>query len=63
MIKRWHRHMSVRAPNPSGADMEKFTGDYATLYRREEPTTPGRPGPTHITPFKVNYNIPSEAEV
>ena len=34
--KRWYRHASMRALNPSRADMAKVTGDYAALYRREE---------------------------
>ena len=43
--------------------MEKFRGDFQTLYQKEEPYTPGLPLATHIDPAKVNYKIPSEAEM
>ena len=43
--------------------MEKVRGDFHTLYQREEPHTPGLTIETHVEPAKVNYEIPSEAEV
>ena len=43
--------------------MEKVTGDYTILYWQEDPTPPGRPVKIHITLFKVNGEVPSEAEV
>ena len=30
--KRWYRHASVRAPNPSWADIANVTGDYSVMY-------------------------------
>ena len=39
-LKRWYRHASARAPNPSQADMDKVTENYAALYWREEPPSP-----------------------
>ena len=62
LLKRWYRHESVRDPNPSRADIENFMGEYATLYRQEEPTPLGRPVPTDVTPFRVNEDVLSEAE-
>ena len=62
MIKRWYHHTSARAPIPLQADIENFAGDYAALYRQEYPTLPGRPVQTHVTYFRVNYNVPSEAD-
>ena len=44
-------------------DTVKITGDYYTLYRRDEPNPPGRPVPTHVTPFRVNDGFPLEVEV
>ena len=32
-LKRWYRHASTRAPNPSREDMAKATGDYDKLYQ------------------------------
>ena len=32
-------------------------------YQREEPHPPGLPLATHIDPYKVNVDIPSEANV
>ena len=43
--------------------MVKVTGDYFELYQREDPTLPGRPVTTHVTPFRVNDDIPLDAEV
>ena len=63
LIKQGYCHASVRAPNPLLSDMEKVTGDYAVLYRQEDPTTPGIPVPTHFTPFRFNYDVSLEAEV
>ena len=50
----------MRATNPSREDMAKVTGYYATLYQWETPSPPlpGRPVPTHVTPFKVNDKFP-----
>ena len=45
------------------SDMEKVTGDYAALYRQEDPTIPGRPVPIHIRPFRINNDAPTEATV
>ena len=35
VLKSWYRHASVRAPNPLRVDMDKVTGDYVAMYRRE----------------------------
>ena len=43
--------------------MDKFRGDFQTLYEREEPHTPGLTLETHIDPAKVNDKIPSGVEV
>ena len=59
ILKRWYRHASARAPNPSETDMEKVRGDSQTVYQREEPHTPGPPLAIHINPSKVNNKIPS----
>ena len=40
VLKRWYRHASVRAPNPSQADMDKVTEGYAALYCQEEHPSP-----------------------
>ena len=40
-------------------DMAKVTGDYATLYRREEPPPSRIPVPTHVIPFRVNDDVPT----
>ena len=63
VLKKWYRHTSTRAPNPSRADITKVTGYYAALHCQEELTTPRIPVPTHVTPFRVNGNLPSEEEV
>ena len=60
ILKRWYRHVSVQALNPSGTDMETFRGDFYTLYQREEPHPPGLPLATHVDPEKVNDEIPLE---
>ena len=59
IMKRWYWHTSARAPNPYRTDMEKFSGDFQSLYQREEPHTPGLPLATHVDPDKVNDEIPS----
>ena len=43
--------------------MANFMGDYAALYWREDPTSPGRPVPDHVTPFRINDDVSTEAEV
>ena len=63
ILKSWYRHASARVPNPSRTDMEMFRGGFQTLYQREVPHTPGLPLVAHISLAKVNYKIPSEAEV
>ena len=40
ILKLWYLHASVGASNPSWTDMEKFRGDFQTLYQREKPHTP-----------------------
>ena len=35
ILKRWYRHVSTRAPNPSRTDMENIRGDFQTLYQRD----------------------------
>ena len=55
--------MFARAPNPSWTYMEKFRGDFQTLYQREDPHTPVLTLSTHLDPAKVNDEIPSEAEL
>ena len=42
---------------------EKVMGDYSTLYQRQEPTHTGRPVPTHVMKFRINNDIPREADV
>ena len=63
VLKWWYHHVSARAHNPSREDMKKFTGEYTTLYQREDPTPPGRPVTTYVKPFRVNEDVPLEAEV
>ena len=63
VIKRCYWHESVRATNPSWADMEKVLGNYGALYSWEDLTLSGRPVPTQVTPFRFNYNVPLKAEV
>ena len=43
--------------------MANFMEDYAAIYRREDPTPPGRPVPDHVTPFRINDDVSTEAEV
>ena len=59
----WYWHASARELNPSETDMEKFRGDFQTLYQKEETHTPGLPLTTHVKPVNMNNNIPLEAEV
>ena len=63
ILKRWYQHASTRATNPSLTDMEKFGGEFQTLYQREEPHPPGLQLATHVDPSKVNDAIPLKAEV
>ena len=63
ILKHWYWHASVRAPNPSRTNMEKFRGDFQTLYQSEEPHPPGIPLATHMDPVQLNDETPSEAEV
>ena len=42
--------------------MEKFRGDFQTLYQMKEPHPHGMPLETHVDPSKVNDEIPLEAE-
>ena len=44
-------------------DMEKFRGDFQTLYQKEDPHLHGLPLDTNVEPEKVNNGIPSELEV
>ena len=32
ILKRWYQHESAREPNHSQTDIEKFRGDFQTLY-------------------------------
>ena len=32
ILNRWYQHESAREPNPSRTDIEKFRGDFQTLY-------------------------------
>ena len=43
--------------------MAKVTKDYDTLYQREDPDPPGRMLATHVDPFYINDDVPSETEV
>ena len=43
--------------------MAKVTKDYATLYQQEDPYPPVRLLSTHVDPFQINDNVPSEVEV
>ena len=63
ILKHWYWHASVRAPNPSRTNMEKFRGDFQTLYQSEEPHPPGIPLATHMDLVQLNDATPSEAEV
>ena len=44
-------------------DIDNFMGDYSKFYQREYPTPPGRTVPDHVTPFRINNDVPTEAEV
>ena len=63
ILKHCYQHASAQALNPSFMHIEKVRGDLQTLYHREEPHTPSLPLATHVYPEKVNYEIPSEAEL
>ena len=63
ILKRWHLHSSVRHTNPSRADIEKVSGDYAALYRCKDSSPPGRPILIHIETFQIEDGVPSEVEV
>ena len=58
VIKQWYLHASARATNPYQSNISKVTEKYVALYRRENPTPPWRPVPTHVTPFRVNGDVP-----
>ena len=57
ILKIWYCHASARAPNSMRLDTEKVTRDYTKLYQREDPTTPVRKVPTHVTPFRINNDV------
>ena len=38
-------------------------GDYADLYYKEYPYPPGRPIPTHVTPFSIDDETPPKGEI
>ena len=59
LLKRWYRHASAQAPNPSRTDTENFIRNFQTLYQKDEPHRTGLPLATHVNPAKVNNNIPS----
>ena len=63
MLRMWYLHASARAPNPSWVDMDKVTGYYAALYRREDLTPPGGPVMTHVMSFMIKDDVPTEADV
>ena len=52
--RHWYRNASAWMPKPSQTNMEKFRGEFKTLYHREEQNTPGIPLATHMEPFQVN---------
>ena len=54
IMKRWYLHASVSQPNPSWADPEKVSGEYAALYQQKEISPMGWTVPTHISPFKID---------
>ena len=43
--------------------MAKITKDYVTLYQQYDPDPPGQPLATHVDPFHISNEIPTEAEV
>ena len=63
ILKWWYRHASARAPNTSYMGTEKVTGYYSTLYLWVEPTPASSLVPTHITPFKINDDVPTEVDM
>ena len=63
ILKRWYRHASACAPNPSRTDTEKVRGYFHTLYQSKEPQLPGIPLATHVDPVQVNDKTPLKAEV
>ena len=63
ILKSWHHHVSTRAPKPLWTYMAKVMGDYGALYWREYPDPPGRTVSTHVTPLRINDDVPTEAEV
>ena len=63
ILKRWYHHALARQLNPSQADLEKVSWDYSALYQWEDPSPPGRPVPTHVSPFKIDNGVSIEAEV
>ena len=62
ILNRWYCHTSARQPNPLRADLEKVSRYYAAPYQREDLSPPGRPVPTHVTPFQIDDRFLKEAE-
>ena len=58
ILKRWYLHVYAWVPNPSRTDMEKFRGNFQTLYQREDLYPLGLPLAKHVDPDKVNVKIP-----
>ena len=44
-------------------DLEKVSGEYAIIYQLEDPSLLGSPISTHISPFQIENEVPSEVEV
>ena len=62
-MKRWYWHASVRQPNTSQTDLENILGDYAALYKWDDPSILDRHVPTPVIQFKIDYEKPIEGEI
>ena len=49
--------------NPSRADLEKVSKDYAEINQQEDPYPPGAPVLTHVYPFQMYEIFPTKAQV
>ena len=43
--------------------MDNVTKDYSTIYQREKNYPSGQPLTTHVDPFQINDDVPSDMEV
>ena len=63
ILKQWYLHTSGIQPQPSHTDLEKVSGDYASLYQREDPSTLDRPIPTHTNLFNIDDETSTNGDI